>query len=237
MKWVADIQSSYGCRLICTGTDIDDAMEERYLKFCNGACDMDHPVFDVESFIDNVLRKERIEYDPEAVDLPENVLGATKFNPDGSKLIRISAELYRQRNLSVGRRRFRFTCAHESFHAMYHGQLFRNNGHLICSDENIKEDMIEAQQSSKDFTEWQANRGAAALLMPHSIFKESVKRIRSKIGSMNSPALVDSLMKLFDVSKQSVQIRLKTLDLMIMPADDLIPEYNGVNCCVDERER
>ena len=237
MRWEDDSQSPYGCRLVCTGIDIDEAMEERYLKFHNGTCDIDHPALDIERFIDENLRNEHIEYEPEAIDLPNSVLGSTQFNSDGSRLIRISSVLYRQRNSLTKKGRFRFTCAHESFHAIFHSRLFRKGGRLICSGQHVREDMVESIPMQSDFTEWQANRGAAALLMPRLIFMENVKRIRTVSGSVNTDTLVQNLSTRFDVSKRSVQIRLQTLRLMMSRDDDMVLEYDGIDSYVDRRER
>ena len=237
MRWEDDSQSPYGCRLVCTGIDIDEAMEERYLKFYHGTCDIDHPALDIERFIDEGLKSEHIEYEPEATDLPNNVLGATQFNLDGSRLIRINSVLYRQRNLLLKKGRFRFTCAHESFHAIFHSRLFRKSGRLVCSGPHIREDMVESTPTTGDFTEWQANRGAAALLMPSSIFMENVKRIRAVAGSANTDSLVQNLSTRFDVSKKSVQIRLQTLKQMIPGDDDMVLQNDGIDSYIDIRER
>ncbi len=236
MQWITDSQSTYGCRLVCTGDDIDEAMEERYLRFYNGTSKIDHPAIDIERFIDE-LRSERIEYEPEAADLPDNVLGETQFNPDGSRLIRISSGLYCQRNSLLNKGRFRFTCAHEGFHAMCHSRLFRKGGSLICSGQHVREDMVESTLVSADFTEWQANRGAAALLMPRSIFRENVKSIRRTVGISNVDSLVQNLATRFDVSKRSVQIRLQTLKLMALPDDDTVLEHDGIDSYADKRAR
>lgn len=237
MKWVADSLSKYGCQLHCSGFDIDEAMEERFLKFYNGVCDIDQPALDIERFIDEGLQKDRIEFDPEAGDLPKDVLGATQFNQDGSRLIKINAGLYRQRNLPAQRGRYRFTCAHESFHALFHSKLFQKGGRLICSIHHIREDMVESISGHSDFTEWQANRGAAALLMPRTIFEENVNRIRSTSAGMVLGNLIVGLSTRFDVSKQSVRIRLQTLRLFSSPERDFVLEHDGIDSYVDERKR
>ena len=235
MRWIDDDQSVYGRRLIATGVDIDEAMEMRYLAFFDGKCDIDHPALDIERFIDEILRKDNIEFEPEAVDLQLHALGATKFNPDGSRLIQISAKLYRQRNSAALKGRFRFTCAHEVFHAVFHGPLFRSGGHLKCFEQHVQEDMVEPEKKSNDFTEWQANRGAAALLMPGSIFKENVKRLRAI--SHDHVSLVRDLASRFDVSKQSVQIRLQMFRSVAVREDDFKLENDGIDSYQDARKR
>lgn len=237
MKWVVDTQVKYGRQLHCSGFDIDEVMEERFLRFYKGACNIDQPALDIERFIDDELQKERVEFDPEASDLLRGVLGATEFNPDGSRLIRINAGLYRQRNSPAQRGRYRFTCAHETFHALFHGQLFQKAGQLICSSQHIREDMVESVSGNSDFTEWQANRGAAALLMPRTIFEENVKCIRSTSAGMTRDSLTLNLAIRFDVSKQSVSIRLKTLGLFSTSDCGYELEYDGINSYVDKRER
>lgn len=236
MQWVNDPESSYGCRLVCSGADIDEAMEDRYLRFYKGTCNMNHPAIDLDRFIEETLTQEDIGYEPEADDLPNVVLGATKFNPDGSRLIQINKTLYHQRDLATVRGRFRFTCAHEIFHALFHGPLFRksaNGGRLI--EYHIQEDMVTPPQEIKDFIEWQAHRGAAALLMPVSIFKEKVKQFRAK--SRDHGFLLQSLVASFDVSKQSAEIRLKTLGLLVLREDDFVLEHDGIDSYSDPRKR
>lgn len=233
MKWITDKQALYGRRLICTGTDIDDAMEEWYLKFFRGSCDINRPVIDIEKFIEALL-KEGIDYDPEASDLPGDVLGATIFNPDKSRLIRINVNLYRHRDSLRNRGRFRFTCAHEAFHALIHGSLFQGSGKLICYEQHIREDVGE-QPKTGDYTEWQANRGAAALLMPRSIFEECIKQVCLKSHELNY--LVNDLATRFDVSKLAAKIRLQTLGKLPIPNDDFALQYNGIDSYCDPRER
>ena len=238
MRWVDDQESTYGCRLICNGSDIDDVMEEKYLKFYKGSTvNMNHPALDLDGFIETLSPD--IEYDQEAEGLSVFILGATKFNADGTRLIQINANLYRQSNSSASKGRFRFTCAHEIFHAIFHTELFNksgNAGYIRCFDHHIKEDMVaETAQTMKDFTEWQANRGAAALLMPVSIFKEKVKQIRRK--SHNHDFIVGELMANFDVSRQSVEIRLGTLGLLNAREEEVELEHNGIDSYSDPRVR
>lgn len=235
MQWIDDLQ---GRRLVCNGADIDQAMEERYLKFFKGTVNIAQPAFDIEQYIEEELQKDRIEYEPEAVGLPRNVLGVTQFNPDGSKLIRISAELYRKRESSVSRGRFRFTCAHEAFHAIFHAQLFQHGGGgSMCREGQIREDLVEPLRDSSDFTEWQANRGAAGLLMPHSVFSENVKQLRAASRGISVDLLAQALASRFDVSLQSARIRLQTLGLMTAPEDDFELEFGGIDSFRDPRER
>jgi Zn-dependent peptidase ImmA (M78 family) len=208
-------------------------MEERYLKFFNGACNINCPAFDIEKFIDALL-KEGIDYDPEASDLPDDVLGATTFNPDRTRLIHINVNLYRQRNSLLSRGRFRFTCAHETFHALVHGQLFQRSGKLVCQDHHIQEDAGE-QPKTGDYTEWQANRGAAALLMPRSIFEECVKQIHLKSHELDY--IVNDLAARFDVSKHAARIRLQTLGKLAALNEEFQLQYNGIDSYRDPRER
>jgi hypothetical protein len=234
MRWITDNQATYGRRLICSGADIEDFMEERYYRFCGGKIDVNRPAIDVGNFIDRLF-KERVEYSPDDSDLPSGVLGATVFNQDKSCLIRISAGLYKERNAVQVRGRFRFTCAHESFHALVHGPLFQGAGRLFCHNHTIKEDVGNDQPKVGDYTEWQANRGAAALLMPRSIFEQCVKQIRSK--SNDHEFLVNTLVRLFDVSKQAATIRLQNLGLLSLAEDDFELQLNGIDSYRDLRER
>jgi len=239
MQWVDDRKSPYGRKLVCTGADIDEAMEAHYLKAFNGTCNVDRPAFDVENFVGEKLRADGIEFEPEATGLPHDVLGMTRFNPDGTRLIRIAAELYQARTSAISRGRFRFTCAHEAFHAIFHTQLFKGkSGRSECLERHIREDHVEPVLTSSDFVEWQANRGAAALLMPHSIFREQVTRLRAGTGrGANLDLLIQGLSDLFEVSRQSAQIRLQTLKLLTPPGDDFALEFDGIDSFREQRDR
>ncbi len=237
MQVVDNSLSKHGRQLIVSGVEIDDLMEEHYLAFHNGAVDVDHPLLDVEKFIEEYLRPRGVEYDPEARDLEAGVIGETRFNPDGTKLIRIHRSLYLLRRSSMMGGCFRFTCAHETFHAMFHDRLFRHGGHSVCLERHIREDVVEPTQSPGDFTEWQANRGAAALLMPHSIFAEHVKQERGSLGTGGLSRLVKNLAARFDVSRQSAQIRLQTLGLWTTLDVEPVLQYNGIDSYEDPRHR
>uniref|UniRef100_E6VH73 IrrE N-terminal-like domain-containing protein n=1 Tax=Rhodopseudomonas palustris (strain DX-1) TaxID=652103 RepID=E6VH73_RHOPX len=85
--------------------------------------------------------------------------------------------------------RHRFTVAHEAGHALMHvGTLNR----MPASDGKVP--------AYRD-PEWQANRFAAALLMPRQL----VKKCRS----------VEEIMQRFGVSREAAELRIKTLKLRI----------------------
>ncbi len=120
---------------------------------------------------------------------------------------------------------------------MFHGRLFRHGGRSVCLERHIREDFIEPTQVPGDFTEWQANRGAAALLMPQSIFVEHVKRERAGQGAGDSNRLVRNLADRFDVSRQSVEIRLQTLGLWASPDTQPALQFDGIDSYQDPRTR
>lgn len=130
--------------------------------------------------------------------------------------------------------RYRFTKAHEVSHWILHRKFyspekrnynFRNKGcsYIACRQEAIdRKNPIEVK-TDYDWCEWQADYLSAALLMPSVTFVPTAEQIiksyglsDGKLPEGNRGGILDKvseeLARLYNVSKRSVRIRLRTLD-------------------------
>ena len=93
--------------------------------------------------------------------------------------------------------RFRFTCAHELAHWLIHQNLFSGSGNMAAMDKRI------SKSSEVDkYIERQADILGSALLMPIG----QVKRCFYRLQGENK---VEILAKMFCVSRQAMEIRLR----------------------------
>jgi Zn-dependent peptidase ImmA (M78 family) len=131
---------------------------------------------------------------------------------------------------------FRFTAAHEIGHWVLHRYNYKNwsfqsqnetNGDLQDDDGTLCR--LEDRTQS-DWLEFQANVFAASLVMPREMFVVALKKTQMAIGINKnigriylSPApysrrdyetIVNQLAQVFHVSKKSVRVRAKTLQLV-----------------------
>lgn len=97
--------------------------------------------------------------------------------------------------------RYRFTVAHELAHWILHKEMIAQSGHEAAFDESISDVKMEQQ----------ADYLASAILMPLG----SVKRyFHSLFGKYSGDALICEMAGYFGVSKQAMQIRLKSHNLI-----------------------
>ncbi len=123
--------------------------------------------------------------------LLENSSGYIKFEDNGNNNIYV--------NELDSKSRRRFTIAHEIGHYLLHRNLIqRNNGTLYRGNNGINRDIIEIQ----------ANRCAAALLMPRQMVMQYYQQLS---GSYFEKLL--ALTSMFNVSIEAMDIRLSTLGL------------------------
>lgn len=146
-------------------------------------------------------------------------------------------------NSIVGTERLPFTLAHEIGHFVLHRNLkinqivynnFKDSLHNIFSQQyQLKND--------KNWIEWQANCFASSILMPHISMVARLINIQTTMGvSRNRGTIyndhqeqnrkdfhnyIDYLSKHFGTSKQSVEYRLKSLEILKYPKD-IKPNYN-----------
>ncbi len=128
---------------------------------------------------------------PEYDDLPEGVLGYTKFGSDGPEKVVLSASLSDMEN-KASERRIATTIAHEVGHILFHAELFKTHFqkpamNQFCIDLELQPDGIRAVlcrdlpdvsgKSSNYSGRWwehQANKAIGALLMPFGLLQKTV---------------------------------------------------------------
>lgn len=99
--------------------------------------------------------------------------------------------------------RKRFSIAHEMGHYLLHDSPVFVDRRVRFRD--------AASSAGTNWEEVQANRFAAALLMPESFMLDEVYLRRQNRFTPTDEELIDELAKLFDVSKQAIEFRLANL--------------------------
>lgn len=112
-------------------------------------------------------------------------------------------------NASHAKIRKRFTVAHELGHLLLHDELVRIDHHyaVVTGDKlQLKATALRSQVSSEatDPREIEANRFAAALLMPITFLDEALHQRSFPLGA----EMISRLASLFDVSTQAMTYRL-----------------------------
>lgn len=120
---------------------------------------------------------------------PDELSGMIKRSSDADGGFRITI------NANHPKVRQRFTVAHEIAHAVLHPDMI---GDGITDDAMWRSGLPET-------AEYQANRMAADILMPAHLIREKVEKVQSGLWT---PA---TLAREFEVSNQSMEIRLKVL--------------------------
>ncbi len=117
-----------------------------------------------------------------------------------SGTVLIDASLLEQ-NANEGR--LRFTLAHELAHWLIHKKIYEDSSYsaFINDDEN-----------NEDAIEWQANYLATAILMPSGKVKHSFHALRPVCNDQTD--LISKMAKIFEVSKQAIELRLKSMSLI-----------------------
>lgn len=138
--------------------------------------------------------------------------------------------------------RLRFTFAHELAHWLLHKKLFSNPEQIEldtprelkiycfkkCLSDFWKFEMLETN-SNRDLLEWQANYMASTILMPKPTFISYYKQLlmemnirqnylyydKQPCNLKNYHYIIDKLSFIFNVSKETVHIRLYKLNLLI----------------------
>ena len=98
--------------------------------------------------------------------------------------------------------RYRFTLAHELGHWLLHKNIYKGTG--------IAAALYGTDKQTDDSVEWQANYLAKAILMPVGQVKRGFHSMRGSNGNK-----IITLAKVFEVSKQAMEYRLKELGLLV----------------------
>jgi len=164
---------------------------------------------------------------PQYEELPDGVLGYTKFGKNGVEGIVISAALDLE-GTNVAERRIRTTLAHEAGHGLLHAylialnvkplHLFDDDSHsdhqILCRDVQGEERKGRAYDGR--WWEFQANRAIGGLLCPRSLVHEVLKPFFVPSGLLGEASLDESrreeavrtLAQVFDVNPIVAKIRL-----------------------------
>jgi len=174
-------------------------------------------------------------------------LGSTK---DGRRILGI----FQQKPLAIkidaslanDDTKFRFTVAHEYGHFVLHGQL--SIGSDVGLERTIRDtsiDFVEVGrkrlETPRDWIEWQANRFAAAILIPRATIVHAVRRVQSRMGITSNRGRIilehkaysyadlnrqlRELCLIYIVSKTAMQNRLSTLEILIDQRDSNLQDH------------
>jgi hypothetical protein len=179
--------------------------------------------------IDRFIEK-RFKVSPQYEDLPEGVLGFTRFGRNGVKGVVISAALDAEGG-KIAERRIRTTLAHEAGHGLLHAHLFALDEiplHLFDKDSHsvdqiLCRDVQGEEKKSRGYDgrwwEFQANRAMAGLLCPRELVQEAMKPFVTPAGLLEVAVLDESkreasaraLADIFDVNPIVARIRINEI--------------------------
>jgi hypothetical protein len=184
----------------------------------------------VERFIEK-----RFNISPAYEDLPQGVLGYTRFNRDGVEAIVVSRVLCEEGSRTA-ERRINTTLAHEGGgHGLLHAHLFVLGAdtrslfegdadvvasRILCRDGSAATDQQMGRRVYRGrWWEFQANQAMGALLLPRKLVDECLERILVQRGSLGHPVLpgarrgeaVALVSGVFDVNPVVARIRLGEL--------------------------
>lgn len=177
--------------------------------------------------IDRFLEK-RFGITPQYEDLPENVLGYTKFGPKGVEGIVVARSLSEDGS-KTAERRINSTLAHEAGHALLHAHLFvfdakptslfgdtaQDKRQILCRD--VAGVSPTKHTYAGQWWEFQANQSIGALLLPGRLLDQVLDPYLTTKGSLNvrtiDPSRRDEatakVADIFEVNPIVVQIRLE----------------------------
>jgi hypothetical protein len=178
--------------------------------------------------VDRFIEK-RFKVTPRYEDLPDGVLGLTRFGPQGVEEVVIANSLEDFGSLAA-ERRIRSTLAHEGGHGLLHTHLF-----AIASDRPVFADYAEPQKpkvlcrEGSDGTfagayhgkwwEYQANRAIGALLLPKVLVEQALGEFLIETGNLGLLTFdvsrredaSQALAVIFDVNAAVARIRIDQL--------------------------
>ena len=176
--------------------------------------------------IDRFIEK-RFNVSTQYEELPNGVLGFTRFGKNGVKAIVISAALDAEGGKIAGRR-VRTTIAHEGGHGLLHAHLFalddiplhlfdkdsHSGDQILCRD--VQGDEKKAHRYDGRWWEVQANRAMSSLLCPRTLVLDAMKPFLASAGLLGLEVLAEnrreeavrSLAEIFDVNPAVTRIRI-----------------------------
>ena len=172
----------------------------------------------IERFIEK-----RFKVSPSYEDLPDGVLGLTKFTDKGVREIVVSRAL-EEEGSEVAERRIRTTLGHETGHGLLHSHLFvlaLNEQPMFGDFSDPKKPKVLCRDSTKasyngQWWEYQANQVMGAILMPKPLMLEAVEPFLASEGLLGirgiahdqRESVVKAMASLFDVNPVVARIRL-----------------------------
>ena len=102
-------------------------------------------------------------------------------------------------NRHEARERQRFTLAHEISHYLLHRDIIDSLGEI--------EDNVLYRSGAPEQKEYEANRLAADLVMPH----KAVQAVLEAMKPLASEEVIDQMAEAFQVSKAAMEVRLSTI--------------------------
>ncbi len=174
---------------------------------------------------------------PSYEDLPEGILGFTKFGHNGVQAIVVSRQLSEDAS-NVTERRVSTTLAHESGHGLLHMHLFaleqrglaprlfghgldRDGQKILCRPDGVQGTRGESRTINYDgrWWEYQANRAIGALLLPRTLALQALEFLLEGHGALGLKTLSAerretaalALVDTFDVNPIVARIRLEDL--------------------------
>lgn len=169
---------------------------------------------DLEKIAMELLKEHRIEKAPVPVERIARGLGAQlQFEPFDGKddvsgmLFRDDSRVVIGVNAKHVRTRQRFSIAHECGHLKLHeGKMY------VDARVNFRD---STSGLAVDSEEIEANQFAASLLMPRAFVLAESKKVLEKREPTDVENIVRELARVFDVSTQAMEFRLKNLGLIV----------------------
>ncbi|MYG52379.1 MAG: ImmA/IrrE family metallo-endopeptidase [Rhodospirillaceae bacterium] len=123
--------------------------------------------------------------------LKPGISGHIRREENGQYVIRI--------NRHESRERQRYTLAHEISHFLLHRSEIDRLGEI--------EDNVLYRSGASEQKEYEANRLAADLVMPHNVVRSKLE----ECGPLASEEVIDFMAEVFQVSKAAMEVRLSTI--------------------------
>lgn len=177
--------------------------------------------------IDRFLEKRFVA--PTYADLPDGLLGFTKFDAKGVVEIAIAKSLDDE-NTVVAERRMRSTMAHEAGHGLAHTAFIAmTNGSCALFAGSVNNDSVlcrdvhgHGRRYSGEWWEYQANEAIGGLLLPCELVANALQPYLVEVGSLLGHTLdparreeaIAAIAELFNVNPAVSRIRIESMYLL-----------------------